>query len=277
MPYSDVASDLQCPHCGQTNAATQWPVNGDSVPFNCLTEPQREADPARFQVAVTCPHCRQAWYAVWQGDPGAIEDVDAPESAGSVRLMSLRALSPGSPSPAESAAAETVRFPCQCGAMLQAKVKHAGKYVKCPICSQKVVVPAQIHVPVCPQPDNEVQGVNNLLRSHWASVGLEVVPCNGCGLKLPVAVDAATKIIAAAGAPPRGPANPGLIILETCSLHFKRRGHLTGTGKETMDIAEMLGVVQLSLCGRCDSRLCRICKGLPHHAGRCSQCTNIEG
>jgi Zn finger protein HypA/HybF involved in hydrogenase expression len=71
MGVSWFANQLKCQHCIKTHGTTQWPANGDQVPFYFQKEP------GRHTLGVICPHCQKRWYVVWDGDPGPIEPVIA--------------------------------------------------------------------------------------------------------------------------------------------------------------------------------------------------------
>ena len=67
MHISQFASTIRCPCCSLLCATTQWPVNGDRVPFYA------QRDTGKFQVPVDCGHCGKRWYVVWDEDPGPIQ------------------------------------------------------------------------------------------------------------------------------------------------------------------------------------------------------------
>jgi hypothetical protein len=78
MNASVFADKLRCAHCGETNAAKEWPANGDRVPFYY----QRE--PGQFCLKLNCPHCKKDWYVAWDIDPGPaapLAEAVAPEEA----------------------------------------------------------------------------------------------------------------------------------------------------------------------------------------------------
>ena len=64
---SAFADQLICKYCGVENHSTQWPSEGDSVPF------AYEAEPGNFNVKVHCPDCEKDWYVVWDENPGQLE------------------------------------------------------------------------------------------------------------------------------------------------------------------------------------------------------------
>jgi hypothetical protein len=66
---SAFADQLICKYCGVENHATEWPSEGDAVPF------AYEAEPGNFNLKVHCPHCERDWYVVWDENPGALEAV----------------------------------------------------------------------------------------------------------------------------------------------------------------------------------------------------------
>lgn len=66
---SAFADQLICKYCGVENHATEWPSEGDSVPF------AYEAEPGNFNLQVRCPHCENDWYVVWDENPGQLEAV----------------------------------------------------------------------------------------------------------------------------------------------------------------------------------------------------------
>lgn len=64
MIISSCADKLRCPYCEGMHGSTQWPTSGDSVPF------YYQKEPGSFNLKVTCPYCGEAWYVVWDDDPG---------------------------------------------------------------------------------------------------------------------------------------------------------------------------------------------------------------
>ena len=63
---SQFAAHLTCQHCSQPQAAGEWPVNGDMVPF------YNQKGPGKYSLKMTCPHCGKDWYVAWDQDPGQI-------------------------------------------------------------------------------------------------------------------------------------------------------------------------------------------------------------
>jgi len=63
---SKFAGNLKCEICSQPHPATEWPVNGDRVPFYF------EREPGRYSVEVWCPKFDRPWYVVWDDDPGTM-------------------------------------------------------------------------------------------------------------------------------------------------------------------------------------------------------------
>jgi len=64
---SQYANELSCQYCGKTHGASQWPTNGDLVPF------YYQLEKGRYTLAVTCPHCGKEWYVVWDDNPGPMK------------------------------------------------------------------------------------------------------------------------------------------------------------------------------------------------------------
>ena len=69
MNISHFANKLRCQNCGQTHSTTQWPINGDNIPFYLQTEK------GKYTLSVNCPHCRKEWYIVWDNNPGEIRPI----------------------------------------------------------------------------------------------------------------------------------------------------------------------------------------------------------
>jgi hypothetical protein len=63
---SQFAARLTCQHCSQPQAAREWPVNGDMVPF------YHQKEPGKYSLKMTCPNCGKDWYVTWDQDPGQI-------------------------------------------------------------------------------------------------------------------------------------------------------------------------------------------------------------
>jgi hypothetical protein len=63
---SQFAARLTCAHCSQPQAASQWPVNGDMVPF------YNQKEPGKHSLKMTCPNCGKDWYVTWDQNPGQI-------------------------------------------------------------------------------------------------------------------------------------------------------------------------------------------------------------
>jgi len=61
---SEFADKLWCPRCGKPNKTSNWPLNGDMVPFYFQTEP------GNYNLEVQCPQCNKRWYVVWDDNPG---------------------------------------------------------------------------------------------------------------------------------------------------------------------------------------------------------------
>lgn len=64
LVMSQFAKDLRCQNCGKSHGSTRWPQHGDMVPF------YYQKEPGRHNLRVDCPHCHQAWYVVWDDNPG---------------------------------------------------------------------------------------------------------------------------------------------------------------------------------------------------------------
>lgn len=73
-PKSAFADQLICRYCGTENRATQWPTEGDSIPF------AYEAAPGDFNLKVHCAHCERDWYVVWDENPGPLETLALTDS-----------------------------------------------------------------------------------------------------------------------------------------------------------------------------------------------------
>ncbi len=67
MHQSIYAHRLKCKHCGEFHGTNKWPLNGDTVAF------YNQKDIANYSLKVTCPHCNNDWYVVWDRDPGQIQ------------------------------------------------------------------------------------------------------------------------------------------------------------------------------------------------------------
>jgi hypothetical protein len=63
---SQFATNLRCPHCSQSCSSSNWPLNGDHVPFYT----QKMA--AAFSVPVSCSGCGKDWHVVWDENPGPV-------------------------------------------------------------------------------------------------------------------------------------------------------------------------------------------------------------
>ena len=70
MVFSQLANQLHCAYCYQTNAAPQWPRNGDHIPFYSQTKERTDEASGAFRVPVHCPYCGKDWFVVWDVDPG---------------------------------------------------------------------------------------------------------------------------------------------------------------------------------------------------------------
>lgn len=66
MHISQFAGQLICQNCFKPQKAREWPLSGDNVPFFYQKEP------GNFSLKLTCPHCGEDWYVVWDENPGGI-------------------------------------------------------------------------------------------------------------------------------------------------------------------------------------------------------------
>jgi len=64
LTTSQFAARLTCQHCSQPQAAREWPVNGDMVPF------YSQKEPGKYSLKITCLNCGKDWYLAWDQDPG---------------------------------------------------------------------------------------------------------------------------------------------------------------------------------------------------------------
>lgn len=67
--FSSFVNQIKCPYCNQPNSISKWPINGDSTSFYF------QKDEGKYSLPITCPHCKKAWYIVWDNNPGIIKNL----------------------------------------------------------------------------------------------------------------------------------------------------------------------------------------------------------
>lgn len=69
MHLSEFADKLTCQYCYKNHGTKLWPTSGDIVPF------YYQKEPGKYNLIVTCPHCKKEWYVVWDDNPGPIRQL----------------------------------------------------------------------------------------------------------------------------------------------------------------------------------------------------------
>ena len=161
---SQFAHELKCLYCGKANPATEWRALGDFQPFYC------QAEPGRFNLTMTCPHCQRVWYVAWDDDPGPLQKLpfagqieqenDTPGKKALERITIYCRSCGRSATTARSNAGKlascsgckalgkipdatkTIRFQCHgCMTTFAVSESAAGKSSVCPKCGTAVTVP----------------------------------------------------------------------------------------------------------------------------------------
>jgi len=200
LSQSQFAHELKCLHCGQSNPAAEWRALGDLQPF------YYQAEPGRYNLTMTCPHCQRVWYVVWDDDPGPLASLAFPGEAGpgpyskpsdeNPQVKSSRDVSPGDAARfcpfCKQSLAEYQRYCDHCQADWQLTCRKCGELlpertVFCRRCNTDNALPKRPRrfCPWCGYPLTwNSQTCPRCEREEAPSVG-SVVTCPVCKASLP--------------------------------------------------------------------------------------------